>query len=118
MRANLLALEGPRTDYQVYNVGGGKGYSLLELAEAVAGAFERDGDLKISGEFPYGDRRHIVSDISTLKTLGWEPTNSLEKSVDDYVSWLRKEKIAKDITGFAQKRMKQLGVVRYVDTKL
>jgi len=45
-------------------------------------------------------------------------TSSLEKSVNDYVSWLREEKIAKDITEFAQKKMKQLGVVRYVDTKL
>jgi len=114
--ANLLALEDSRTDYEVYNVGGGKGYSVLELAKAVAGAFERDGDLKISGEFRYGDTRHIVSDITKLKRLGWEPTNSLEKSVNDYVSWLREEKIAKDITEFAQKKMKQLGVVRYVQS--
>jgi len=28
-------------------------------------------------------------------------TSSLEKSVNDYVSWLREEKIAKDITEFA-----------------
>ena len=116
VRANLLALEDSRTNYQVYNVGGGKGYSVLELAEAVAGAFGRDSDLKISGEFRYGDTRHIVSDITKLKTLGWEPTNSLEKSVNDYVSWLREEKIERDITEFAQKRMKQLGVVRYVQS--
>jgi len=115
VRVNLLALEDSRTSHQVYNVGGGKGYSVLELAEVVAGAFGRDGDLKISGEFRYGDTRHIVSDITKLRMLGWEPTNSLEKSVHDYVSWLREEKVAKDITEFAQKRMKQLGVVRYVE---
>lgn len=114
--ANLLALEDSRTNYQVYNVGGGKGYSVLELAEAVAGASGKDGDLKISGEFRYGDTRHVVSDINKLKRLGWEPMNSLEKSVNDYVSWLREEKIAKDITEFAQKKMKQLGVVRYVQS--
>ena len=114
VRANLLALEGPRTDYEVYNVGGGKAYRVLELAEAVAGAFGRDSDLKISGEFRYGDTRHIVSDITKLKRLGWEPTNSIKKSVDDYVSWLREEKIAEDITEFAQKRMKQLEVVQKI----
>jgi len=114
VRANLLALEDERTDYEVYNVGGGKAYRVLELAEAVARAFGRDSDLKISGEFRYGDTRHIVSDITKLKRLGWEPINSLEKSVNDYVSWLREEKITKDITEFAQKRMKQLGVVRKI----
>ena len=116
-RANLLVLEDSRMDYQVYNVGGGKGYTVLELAEAVAEAFERDSDLKISSKFRYGDTRHIISDITKLKTLGWKPTNSVEKSVDDYVGWLRKEKITKDLTEYAQKKMKELEVVQRIENK-
>lgn len=117
VRANLLALEDSRMDYQVYNVGGGKGYTVLELAEAVAEAFERDRDFKISSKFRYGDTRHIVSDITKLKTLGWKPTNSVEKSVGDYVAWLRKEKIARDVTESAQKKMKELEVVQRIQNK-
>ncbi|GAG05843.1 unnamed protein product, partial [marine sediment metagenome] len=117
VRANLLALEDSRMDYQVYNVGGGKGYTVLELAEGVAKAFERDSDLKMSSKFRYGDTRHIVSDITKLKTLGWKPTNTVKKSVGDYVAWLRKEKIARDVTESAQKKMKELEVVQRIENK-
>ena len=117
VRANLLALEDSRMNYQVYNVGGGKGYTVLELAEAVAEAFERDRDFKISSKFRYGDTRHIVSDITKLKTLGWKPTNSVKKSVDDYVGWLREKKIARDLTEYAQKKMKELEVVQRIENK-
>ncbi len=117
VRANLLTLEDSRMDYQVYNVGGGKAYTVLELAEAVAGAFERDRDLKISSKFRYGDTRHIVSDITKLKTLGWNPTNSVKKSVNNYVSWLREENIARGVTESAQKIMKELEVVQRIDNK-
>jgi len=115
VRANLLTMEDSRADYQIYNVGGGKGYTVLELAEAVAETFERDSDLKISSKFRYGDTRHIVSDITKLKTLGWKPTNSVEKSVDDYIGWLREENIARDLTEFAQKKMKELEVVQKIN---
>jgi dTDP-L-rhamnose 4-epimerase len=117
VRANLLALEDSRMDYQVYNVGGGKSYTVLELAEAVVEAFERDRDLKISSKFRLGDTRHITSDISKLKTLGWQPINSVEKSVGDYVAWLREENIARDVTESAQKKMKELEVVQRIKNK-
>lgn len=112
VRANLLALEDSRMDYQVYNVGGGKRYTVLDLAEAVAEVFERDRDLNVSSKFRYGDTRHIMSDITKLKTLGWKPMNSIEKSVNGYVDWLREGNIAKDITESAQKKMRQLRVVQ------
>ena len=89
----------------------------MELAEAVAEAFERDRDFKISSKFRYGDTRHIVSDITKLKTLGWKPINSVKKSVNNYVGWLRKENIARDVTESAQKKMKKLEVVQRIENK-
>jgi dTDP-L-rhamnose 4-epimerase len=117
VRANLLALEDSRMDFQIYNVGGGKGYTVLELAEAVAKAFERDRDLKISSKFRYGDTRHIVSDITKLKTLGWKPTNSVEKSVKDYLNWLSTTEIRKNMIEYAQKRMETLKVIQSINNK-
>ncbi len=117
VRANLLALEDSRMDYQVYNVGGGKPYTVFDLAHMVARALGKDVKSKASGKFRFSDTRHIVSDISKLKALGWQPINSIEKSVDDYVAWLRKEKIARDVTESAQKKMKELQVVQRIENK-
>ena len=117
VRANLLALEDSRMDYQVYNVGGGRAYTVLELAGIVEMTLRREVKNKASGKFRFGDTRHIVSDISKLKALGWQPINSIEKSVDDYVAWLREENIARDVTESAQKKMKELEVVQRIENK-
>ncbi len=88
VRANLLVLEDTRTDYQVYNVGGGRTYTVLDLANMVARALGEKVKNKASGKFRLGDTRHITSDISKLKALGWQPINPIEKSVGDYVAWV------------------------------
>jgi len=71
VRANLLALEDSRMDYQVYNVGGGKAYTVFDLANMVARALGKKAKNKASGKFRLGDTRHITSDISKLKALAW-----------------------------------------------
>jgi len=110
--ANLLVMQDSRADYQVYNVGGGKGYNVLELAGMVGRAFGDEVNPKIAGEFRFGDTRHIVSDISKIKALGWKPINSMEKSVGDYVAWLKEEEVIQDLAEYTQKKMKDQGVVR------
>ncbi len=117
VRVNLLALEDSRMDYQVYNVGGGKAYTVFDLANMVARALGEKIKNKASGKFRLGDTRHISSDISKLKALGWQPVNSIEKSVEDYVGWLRKKKIAKNLTKYAQKKMKELEIVQRIERK-
>ncbi len=115
VRANLLALEDSRMDYQIYNVGGERACTVFDLANMVARALGKKVKNKASGKFRLGDTRHITSDISRLKALGWQPINSIEKSVDDYVTWLREENIARDVTQSAQKKMKELEVVQKIN---
>ena len=115
VRANLLALEDSKMDYQVYNVGGGRAYTVLNLANMVARTLGRKVKNKASGKFRFGDTRHIVSDISKLKALGWQPINSIQKSVDDYVAWVKEEGAIQDLVEFAQKKMENQGVVKKVD---
>jgi len=112
VRANLLVMEDSRADYQVYNVGGGKAYTVLELAGMVEKTFRDEVSPEIRGEFRFGDTRHIVSNISKIKALGWKPMNSVEKSVGDYVAWLKQEEAIQDLAEFAQKKMKDQGVIK------
>lgn len=111
-RANLLVLEDSQADYQVFNVGGGKGYTVLEFAEIVAGATGFRGDPRMTGEFRLGDTRHSVSDISKLKALGWSPTKTPRTSVREYVDWIKTQNLDKDYTVMVEEKMRELGTLR------
>lgn len=112
VNANLTVLENSEADYNVYNVGGGKAYTVKEFAAIVAKRFGKEIKPKLPGEYRFGDTRHIVSDIGSLKRLGWEPKVPIEKSVDDYISYLREQTDIEDILEYAESKMKSLNVIR------
>jgi dTDP-L-rhamnose 4-epimerase len=111
--ANILALQDDRTNYQTYNVGGGKAYSVLEFAEIVARESGKE-NIKplVPGEYRFGDTRNACSDISRLKALGWTPKRSAEDSVKEYIHYLKSQTDIEDILEYSQNVMKNLNVVR------
>lgn len=111
-RANQLALENDAANFQVFNVGGGRGYTVLEFAQIVGEITGYTKPLTASGEYRVGDTRHSVSDISKLKKLGWEPTKTPRDSVRDYVEWIRKQTLEKDYAGEALAQMRKMGALR------
>ena len=112
--ANLLVLESEEANYNIFNVGGGKCYTVLEFAEIVRDVFGKDIKPLIRGEYRFGDTRHIISDITRLRSLGWEPKRSPRKSVEAYKRWLESQVDIDDVLDYAEKRMKELNVVRRV----
>ncbi|MDG4649614.1 NAD-dependent epimerase/dehydratase family protein [Roseibacterium sp. SDUM158017] len=113
--ANLLVLEDSRADGQMFNVGGDRPVTVGEFAQVVAGAFGRnDYTPRASGKYRYGDTRHILSDVSKLKALGWRPSRSCHDSVAAYRDWMQTEAPAADILEQSDRMMAALGVVRAV----
>jgi dTDP-L-rhamnose 4-epimerase len=110
--ANLLVLEKDETDYKVYNVGGGKTYTVNHFYEKVAEIFGSDIEARIPGEYRYGDTRHIFSDISKLKKLGWEPKVPIEQSITEYKQYLEEQVDVEDILEFQNRKMRETEVVR------
>ncbi|MCX7002582.1 MAG: NAD-dependent epimerase/dehydratase family protein [bacterium] len=110
--ANLRVLDDPRAEYHVYNVGGGRGYTVSEFAEIVRRVFDKQITPSMPGKFRFGDTRHIVSDISALQALGWAPRHTPEESVREYLEYLRHQTDIEDILAYAQKMMQSLNVVR------
>lgn len=86
VRANQLVLKDPRANFQIFNVGGGKAWSVLDFAKLVKKIIGSPVSIKIGG-FRRTDTRHAISDISKLKKLGWKPKFSPEDSVREYVAW-------------------------------
>jgi len=113
-RANLLVLEDDRADFQVFNVGGNRKVTVLEYARLISQRAGVDIEPEVPGLYRFGDTRHIFSDITKLKTLGWQPVVSLEDIVDEYIAWARAEPGFADYYAEAEERMEKLGTIRRV----
>ena len=114
-RANVLVMEDSRADYQVFNVGGGRAVTVLEFARIMLDAFGSDLEPVIPGEFRLGDTRHTVSNISKLRTLGWQPTILVEQNVAEYVAWIKEQRGTKEYLEEAERVMREQGVVQRID---
>jgi len=112
VEANLLVMKKDKADYEVFNVGGGRAYTVREFYDKVAKEFNKDIQPKLSGKYRYGDTRHIFSDISKLNKLGWEPKVPIEESIKEYKRFLEEQAEVPDILEEQMKRMRNLGVVR------
>ncbi|HMP88804.1 MAG TPA: NAD-dependent epimerase/dehydratase family protein [Kiritimatiellia bacterium] len=114
--ANLKVLDDERADYRVFNVGGGRPYTINEFAGIVCRVFDKDLPIASSGLYRFGDTRHCISDISALRSLGWSPRRTAEESVAEYVEYLKAQTDIEDILEFANRKMKDLNVVRKAAT--
>lgn len=112
--ANLLVLQDDRADYQVFNVGGGKPYTVAQFYQILQEELGKSQPPILDNYYRFGDTRHILSDISRLKSLGWEPKVPIEQSVHDYWDYLHQQTNIDDMLDYAEATMKQLNVVRQV----
>jgi dTDP-L-rhamnose 4-epimerase len=110
--ANMLVLEDDRAAGRVFNVGGGKAVTTREFADVVRHQYGSDRPGVVTGEYRFGDTRHILSDISALQALGWSPRNTPVESVAAYAAWLEGMDGLDGVLAEANARMRALGVVR------
>jgi dTDP-L-rhamnose 4-epimerase len=111
-RANLLALEDPRTDFEAYNVGGDKPISALEYARIVTDIVRPGLEPEVPGYYRFGDPRHIVSDSSKLRALGWCNTKSVPEVVAEYAAWIQEARFKDTSSDAGIQRMLELGTIR------
>lgn len=115
-QANLLALEKDTADFEVFNVGGQKPVTVLEYVGTLLKLWGKDIRPEISGQFRFGDMRHVFSDISKIEaSLGWRPMTPLEEAVQQYVIWAQSQPEIKDSYAEAAMTMKRMGVLRAVE---
>jgi dTDP-L-rhamnose 4-epimerase len=110
--ANLLVLDDERAIGKVFNVGGGDGYTTREFADIVMRQYGSDQAGVVTGEYRFGDTRHIMSDITALRAIGWKPQRTPAESVATYAAWLEGMDGLHEVLADANARMRGLGVVR------
>jgi dTDP-L-rhamnose 4-epimerase len=88
-RANLLALETDKCDYQSINIGTGTGTSIKKIAHVLAKGLGKNIEPVIEGKYREGDIRQCVADITKARNLlGYEPSVTLEHGMNDLLAWL------------------------------
>lgn len=110
--ANMLALNDDRAVGRVFNVGGGAPVTTQEFARIVMRQYGSDVPGAVTGDYRFGDTRHILSDIGAIGDLGWKPQRTMAESVAEYASWLEGVDGFDGILAEANARMRAMGVVR------
>ncbi len=110
--ANLMVLDDERAVGKVFNVGGGQAYTTREFADIVMRQYASDQPGVVTGEYRFGDTRHILSDITALGAIGWKPQRTPVESVAAYAAWLEGMDGLDGVLAQANARMRGLGVVR------
>jgi UDP-glucose 4-epimerase len=74
-----------------YNVASGKAIKIAELIDLLLSRFGRSISVKFDGVIQAGSPLNWCADITRLKSLGFEPSVSLEEGLKDVVQWYTTE---------------------------
>ena len=118
VEANLLVLDSAKADYQVFNVGGERPYSVLELASIAARVYDKEPEISLGQEYRFGDTRHLFSDSSKLRGLGWRPKRDPEYSLRCYRDWIQSMEASWEVIAQAYEQMKKIGVISTIKGKI
>lgn len=114
-QANLLVALNDKLDGQAVNVGSGKGTSILNLATLISDSLNIHIDPIVAGTFRPGEIRHLISDTTRIRSLGFVPTVDLQKGIGRYLSWIRDQGDVNDYFSAAEIGLRSKGMVQKID---
>ncbi len=111
--AFVLALNEPRADGQVFNIGSGDVYTVNDVAASVAKAMGRDDIApETTGKMRIGDIRHCIPDISKARTeLGYTPRQDFLDGLAELAEWVARQEHATDRVQEARRELEARGLV-------
>ncbi len=114
-RANLLAMQSDKLDGLPVNVGSGRATSVRDLARIIAEKLGVDLAPLARGEFRPGEIRSLISDISRVRTIGYEPSVTIEEGIGRYVDWIKTQGTVKDYFAEIEAGLRAKGIVQSVN---
>ena len=113
-RANLLVATTDALDGLPVNVGSGRATSVRDLAGIIAGQLGIKIAPTARGEFRPGEIRSLISDISRLRSVGYEPETPMEEGIGSYLDWIRTQGAVEDYFSKAEAGLRANGIVQSV----
>lgn len=74
--------------YEIMNIGGDREEPLLRFIEVIEKNLGKEAKKNMMPIQP-GDVPSTVADISKLRSLGWEPTTSIDEGIKKFVEWYK-----------------------------
>jgi dTDP-L-rhamnose 4-epimerase len=115
-RANLLAAETDKLDGLPVNAGCGKGTPIRQIAEQLSSVLKIDIAPEINGEFRPGEMRHLTSDTTRIRSIGYRADVDLEDGIARYIDWIRSQSDIRDYFSEAAEILRNKGIVHKVQT--
>ncbi len=113
-RANLLVATSDKLDGLPVNVGSGRATAVRDLAGIIAEKLGIDIAPLARGEFRPGEIRSLISDISRIRTIGYEPSVTIEQGIGRYIDWIRTQGPVDDYFAKAEAGLRAKGIVQNV----
>jgi dTDP-L-rhamnose 4-epimerase len=111
VQAFLLALEKPEANGQIFNVGSGRGTSILEIGKTLAKLLGKSIEPLVKNEARKNDVRHCIADNTKLKAIGWSSNVSFEEGMKELIAWGEQEE-AIDRFAEAEAELKAKGIAK------
>ena len=113
-RANLMVATTDKLDGLPVNVGSGRATSVKDLAWIIADQLGIRIEPLARGEFRPGEIRSLISDISRIRTIGYEPQTTLEQGIGKYIEWIKTQGTIDDYFAKAEAGLRDKGIVQSV----
>ena len=111
--ATILGIENDDANGQVFNVGSGVPVSVKDVALLLKKFYDSDINVSVSGKYRIGDIRHNYADLNKIKSiLGFRPKIDFQNGVNEFVKWVKTQKIMEDKYESSIMELKQKGFIK------
>src|ERR1700761_3166545 len=115
-QANLLVATTDKLDGLPVNVGSGRATSVRGLAAIIASQLGVQIEPLARGEFRPGEIRSLISDITRIRSIGYEPKTTIEQGIARYVAWIKTQGTVEEYFSQAEAGLRAKGIVQSVAT--
>ncbi len=113
VKATVLGIEKEEANFEVFNVGFGKGTTVTEVAQTLKKLYQSRVNIKETGNFRLGDIRHNFADLSHIKEkLGFQPDVDFQTGVRRFAEWVNAQEVQEDHYSKSIEEMKAKGLFK------
>lgn len=113
VNSTILGIEKEEANFEVFNVGFGKGTTVIEVAESLKRLYNSNIEIKVTGNFRLGDIRHNYADLSKIKEkLNFQPQYDFQKGVEIFTKWVNSQEVQTDNYEKSIEEMKAKGLYK------
>jgi dTDP-L-rhamnose 4-epimerase len=114
-RANLIAVTSDKLDGKAVNVGSNRAVTIKRVAELISTSLGIPFAPIMNGDFRPGEMRHLISDSTLIRNVGYRPAVSLEEGIARYLAWIKMQGSIREYFAAAESILRQKGILQRVE---